>query len=333
MLAAVLAISLCACSPVYVYKAAAGHASLLWHRRSIDKALKDPKTPPELKEKLEIAGAARRFAFDVMGLRRSRQYSTYSMVKRPYLTYVVEACDRLSFTQHLFHFPIIGSFPYKGYFNPKDAQREADSLAALGLDTYVGGVGAYNTGFWLSDPVPSTVLSYSPGDLADLIIHELTHSTAFFKDQVVFNESMATFVGGQGAKEFLSKRYGADSEELKDFLKSQADEERLGRDIDGLYAELDAVYKNSSTESVKLSLRENILKAGLKRLNDEGYHYQVLNNAVIMAHKVYHMDLSVFEDAYKAEGRDWPKTVALFRSLDRRDPMNDLKRRTAELAR
>lgn len=318
---------LASCSPIYVAKVATGHAGLLWHRRSIEKAVRDPKTPAELKAKLEVVAAARQFAFDRMGLKRSREYSTYSIVKGPYLTYLVEACEKLRFQPYLWHFPIIGSFPYKGHFNPKDAQAEADALASKGFDTYIGGVAAYNTPLWFSDPVPSTVLSYEPGELSDLIIHELTHSTVFFKNNVDFNESLATFVGGQGAKDFLAQRYGADSKELKDFLKSRYDEARFGREMDELYAELDSVYKSSATDAEKLARRETVFAPALSRLNGEGYHYKTLNNAVVMAHKVYHKDLADFERAYEAEGRDWPKTIGFLKGLDRRDPMADLRRR------
>ena len=218
-------------------------------------------------------------------------------------------------------------FPYKGYFNPKDAKREAADLAAKGYDTYIGGVGAYNTPLWFSDPVPSTVLDYSTGDLADLIIHELTHSTIWYKNQIDFNESMAEYVGGQGAKEFLAARYGPQSEELAAFIKSQEDEVSFGREMDALYAELDSVYKSSATDSAKLSSREVIFTEGLKRLNALGFEYKILNNAVILSHRVYHQDLSLFEKAYEAQGRDWAKTVAFLKTLDRRDPYADLKRR------
>jgi predicted aminopeptidase len=319
--------SLCGCSPIYVAKVATGHAGLLWRRKSIEKALKDPKTPPELKAKLEVAAAARAYAFDAVGLKRSREYSTYSPVKGPYLTYLVEACAKLSFTPFLWHFPIAGTFPYKGHFNPKDAEAEAEELKAKGFDTYIGGVAAYNTPLWFSDPVPSTVLSGPTGEIADLLIHELTHSTVFYKNQIDFNESLATFVGREGAKEFLAKRYGPDSAELKAYLKSQDDEARFGARMDALYASLDEVYKSSATDAEKLRRREEIFTAALKDFYKEDFTLKSLNNAVVLAHRVYHRDLDVFATAFASQGRNWPKTIALFKSLDPKDPLADLKRK------
>jgi predicted aminopeptidase len=326
-----LPLALCAalvsCSPVYVTKVVIGHTKLLWHRKDIDKALKDPKTPPALKSKLEIVQAARAFAFDHMSLRRSRKFSTYSAVNGPFVTYLLEASEKLRFKPYIWYFPLVGSFPYKGYFNMEDAKSEAASFKARGYDTYIGGVGAYNTTLWLSDPVPSTALDYATGELADLIIHELTHSTIWYRDQTDFNESMAVFMGGEGAKQFLTERFGADSAEMKDYIKAKSDEESFTNEMNRLYIDLDSVYTSSATDSVKLARREEIFADGLKRVNALGFEFKKLNNALVLADRGYHLDLSLFEKAYEAQGRDWAKTVVFLKTLDKRDPYGDLKRR------
>lgn len=307
-----------------------GHAKLLWGRKSIENTLRDPSAPADLKAKLEVVEAARSFSFDRLALRRSKEYSTYSMVGRPYLTFLVTGCEKLAFKPYLWHFPLAGTFPYKGHFKEADAKREADQLAAKGYDAYVRGVAAYNTPLPFSDPVPSTVLGYRPGDLAELIIHELTHSTVYFKNQTEFDESLATFVGSQGAREFLDRRYGPDSPELKAYLKGQDDDVRCGREFERIYGELDAVYRSSATDSEKLARREVLFAAGLERLKAAGFAAKTLNNAVLLAHRVYHQDLSLFRKAFETQGGDWPKTIAFFGSLDKKDPYADLKRRLGD---
>ena len=41
----------------------------------------------------------------------------------------------------------------------------------------------------------------------------------------------------------------------------------------------------------------------------------ILNNAVILAHKTYHKDLDAFRKIYEDNGRDWAKTIESFRAL------------------
>lgn len=288
----------------------------------------DPKTSPALKEKLQLVQDARRFAFDRMHLHRSRDYSTFSPVPGPYLTYVVTASEKTRFESYYWSFPFVGAFPYKGYFDRKDARREKENMERRGFDADLGGVEAYNAPGPFSNPVPSTVLDEPEGDLACLIIHELTHGTVWFKSQVDFNESMATFVGEQGAQDFLASRYGADSKELAEFRRGLEQDKAYAQIMDDLYSKLDALYASHASPAEKLKLREPIFRAGEARLKEAGFApASPLNNAAILAHRIYHDDLGQFKEAYERSGRDWPKTIELFKSLDRRNPAADLRRK------
>jgi predicted aminopeptidase len=53
---------------------------------------------------------------------------------------------------------------------------------------------------WFTDPILSKMLMRSEGDLANLIIHEMSHATIFVKDSIEFNENLATFIGDRGAE-------------------------------------------------------------------------------------------------------------------------------------
>ena len=317
-----------ACSPAYVCKSAAGHAKLLWRRQSIEKALADPRTPSPLREKLRLVRDVRSFAFERIHLRRSGDYGSYSPVAGPYLAYLVSACEKTRFKPYVWRFPLAGSFPYEGHFDGSDASREMRRLEKLGLDSTVDGVSAYNIPLPFSNPVPSTALDEPPGELAALIIHELAHGTIFFKNQVGFDESLATFVGNQGADDFLRDRYGEDSSELADFRRSLRRERAFSEAIEKLYAELDALYQGGAPEQEKLGSREGIFRQGEAHLKELGFDLGgPLNNAVILAHRLYHENLDQFRAAYEFEGREWPKTINLFRSLDRKNPEDDLRRR------
>jgi predicted aminopeptidase len=313
-----------ACSPIYVTKAAAGHASLLWHSRRMSAALRDPATPEDLKAKLKLALEVREFAFQRIGLRRSKDFSTYTPVHGA-VTYVVSACPRTSLQAYQWWFPFLGKVPYKGYFRKADALREMKRFEGRGFDAHVGGAAAYKTPLWFADPLPSSVLDYSPGDLAELLIHEFTHGTVWFKDQVDFNEAMATFVGQEGAAEFLAQRFGPASPELRRYRDGLVRERDFTSAMDEIYQRLDALYRSPASEAEKLSRREEVFAWGRRRLQEIDQPLaEPLNNATVLAHRLYNCDLGGFHALHERCGRDWKKTLAALMALDRRDPFGAL---------
>ena len=325
--AALLMVGACACSPVYVAKAAAGHAGLLWRSRAMDSALGDPATPAALKDKLRLALEIRSFAFDVMGLRRTRAYASVTPV-RGAVTYVVSACPRTRLEPYEWWFPFLGKVPYKGYFREADALAEKRRLEDRGWDARVGGVAAYKTPLWLADPLPSSVLDYAPGDLAELLIHELTHGTVWFADRVDFDEAAASFVGRGGAEDFLERRFGPGSAELKDFRAGLARQDALAAAMDEVYRRLDELYRGGATEAEKLARREEVFAWGRGRLSSAGLPLgEPLNNAAVLAHRLYRRDFSAFAALHERCGRDWKRTLAALRALDPKDPFAALSRR------
>lgn len=319
---------LSACSPFYVGRAAAGHAGLLWRRRSIDKTIADPATPPELRRKLELVVAVRRFAFETLALKRSRDYSTWTPVKGGAVTWLVSASPRARLEPRLFRFPFIGSFPYKGHFRRDLADGEAASLEREGFDATVSGAAAYHTGLWIADPLPSTVLDSDVGGLAETLIHELTHGTVSFKNRTEFNEALAVWLGARGAEAFLLAREGPDSTTLKAWREGGAanvKRETLYRD---LRARLAALYGGPGNEAEKLEKRGAVFDWARAEARARGLAplREPLNNAVVLAHELYAPDDAPFDALFEKCGRDWPKTIAALKSLDRRDPFDSLRR-------
>jgi len=329
----VVSVLFSACSPVYVTKAAAGHASLVWHSRSMTAALRDPSTPEDLKAKIKLALEVREFAFQRMALRQSRDFSTYTPVHGA-VTYVVSACPRTRLEAYQWWFPFVGQVPYKGYFRKADAERERRRFEGRGFDARVGGVAAYKTPLWFADPLPSNVLDYPTGELAELLIHEFTHGTVWFKDRVDFDEAAATFVGQEGAADFLAQRFGRDSRELMDYRKGLERERQSAAAMDELYQRLADLYRSPAAEAEKLARREEVFAWGRQRLEAIGQPLsEPLNNATVLAHRLYTCDLSAFRALHERCGRDWGKTVAALKALDRRDPFGALTKLTSAAPR
>ena len=70
------------------------------------------------------------------------------------------------------------------FFDKQKADNELLSLKNKGYDTDLYAVSGWSTLGFLQDPILSQWLLYSEGKLANLIIHELTHSTLYVKNNV-----------------------------------------------------------------------------------------------------------------------------------------------------
>lgn len=306
----------CACSPVYVARSASGHAGLLWRRRPLARTIADPKTSPELRKKLETVAAVRGYAFDKLALKRTRDYETWTPVKGSVLTWLVSASERLRLQSYEFRFPLAGSFPYKGHFRKDLAEREAAELEMKGYDAAVSGAAAYNTPLPVSDPLPSSLLSYGEGDLAETLIHELAHGTVYFKNRTEFDEAVATWIGRRGAEAFLLERFGAESAEMKDWKDGLAGQKRR----DDLYRELKdkltELYGGPADPTEKMARRKAAFEWARREALQRGVKLaEPVNNASVLAHSLYDPDLAPFDAIFEKNGRDWPKTLAAFKAL------------------
>jgi len=221
-----------------------GQLSLIYHTQPIEEVLKDKNIPKELKEKLLLIGDIKEFTVNDLGFDSNENYTTYYDQQNKPLMYVVSACPKYSMQEYEWRFPIAGSFTYKGFFIREMADKEVIERIAEGSDVYLGTASGWSTLGWLKDPVLSGMLNKSNGELAELIIHELTHSFKYVKNNVTFNENLATFVGQKGALLFISKRYGPTSPEMNDYEALLHDNQLFDERMTKGYYELDSLYKS-----------------------------------------------------------------------------------------
>jgi predicted aminopeptidase len=227
----------------YALRMAKGQLTIVLDARPVKEVLKDTAVADSVKVKLQLIEEIRQFAFDSIGLKRNENYTTFYDQHGQRLIYVVTACEPYALEPHLWHFPILGDVPYKGFFNAEKAKEEAKRMRMQGFDADVGGASGWSTLGYLKDPVLSQMLSSREGDLAELIIHELTHGTIFIKDDVEYNENLASFIGYKGAVWFLERKFGKDSKELKEYLEGRHDEEVLNKFMLDCAQSLDSLYK------------------------------------------------------------------------------------------
>jgi len=324
----------------YLSRAAYEEARILARRTPIDRLVADADTPPAERAKLQLVLEARRFAADSVGLRPEQSFTRFSRLDRDTLVLVVSAAypDRLA--RRTWWFPVVGRFPYKGFFDFDAAHRTADALRRDGFDVSIGASSAFSTLGWFNDPVVSTTLRMDSVSLVNTVIHEITHTTFFAKGQVVFNESFASFVGGRGAIAFF--RALGDTALASHAEAEWADDLVLGAFWASLYARLDSAFaahpdsgKDEMTRRVarerRLGARERIYREARTQLVDSigpllrtfpanwGQRV-VLDNAVVMARRVYATELDLFDAVYEREGRDLTRAVQRLITLARERP-------------
>src|SRR5262245_59467267 len=182
----------------YLGHVTAGQMRLLAARRPIDAVLADPATPEPLRERLALAPQARELARG-LGLEVGGQYTTYVAWPGDRVVTAVVATRPGEVEAAGFWFPIVGTVPYKGFFDPARARAEADRLRGRGYDVCEVAVPAYSTLGWLDDPLTEPMLRGGPGRIVETIVHELVHATVFLPDAADWNEGVATFVGQEAS--------------------------------------------------------------------------------------------------------------------------------------
>jgi predicted aminopeptidase len=326
-------LALGACSALSYYgQAVSGQLYILTHRQSIDRMRDDPATDPQLRTRLDEIATIRRFAVEELGLPLASQFSTYVDLGRSYVVWNVFAADEFSVQPRSWCYPVAGCVSYRGYFNEAEARAFAKSLREKeGLDVYVGGIAAYSTLGWFSDPVLNTVLNRREHQLAALIFHELAHQVAYAKGDTEFNESFATAVEREGQRRWLQSR--ADDATRRELEASIASELRRQQQFVALVqrtvADLDVIYRSGrAVDDMRAAkaARLDKMRADYAMLKEQwdgyagydGWFAAGLNNAQLATVATYNGLEPAFAAMLAQEDGDLPTFYARARDLARR---------------
>ena len=286
-----------------------GQLHIIWNAKPVEEYLQSPLFPDSLKAKLTLINEVRRYAIDSLSLKDTKNYKTLYDQKGEEVLWVVMASEPFRLKAKEWDFPVVGSVPYKGFFDRKKAIELKDELEKEGWDVNIRNPGGWSTLGWFTDPILSKMLERNEGDLANLIIHEMAHATIFVKDSIDFNENLATFIGDRGTEKFLLSFYGPSSgayttymNEDKDYLLFSDLMLRGSEKLDSLYKtfrEDDSFQKKSrmKKEMIRrivqsldtLSLSEGSPKPSLR------YRENLPNNAYFMNFIRYQSKQTVFE--------------------------------------
>ena len=326
----------------YVTRLGFGQAKVLLYSRSNEEVFKDPSISQETKDRIKFVLEVKQYAEERIGLEKTGNYSRYFKVDKQGLLYVISACPKDSLNPYQWTFPIVGRMSYKGFFSLREAQEERDKLERAGFDTCLRGALAYSTLGWFKDPIFSSMLDRKRAIIAQIVIHELTHTTLFIEDHLDFNEQMATFIGNQGAIDFFSEQDGRDSPDYWNARNILDDEFILGKFIEDICGSLRELYSSGLSRERKLTLRESTfrkakedfrrLKVKLKTGLYLGFEDEALNNAILLSYWQYIGGLELFNGLYHLLDEDLGKMIAFLKEVQRsgEDPRDLIQRRLLE---
>jgi len=281
---------------LYLSKLGWHQSFITFHSVPVQEVLEDQWVGEEAKEKIHFIQEVKRYGEEKLGLTRTKSYSKYFEVKGPVL-YVITASEKDCLQLYHWNFPITGEVTYKSFFTKGDVLKEQRFLETKGYDTFIQEAGAYSTLGWLKDPIFSSMLQWDEATLANLILHEMTHDTIYFKGQTDFNERIATFVGNQGVIDFLCEKYGKGSKEVIEAIHCQDDDLLFSQWIDQACQQLSRFYSREISKDEKLRERKELFQhlkeefmekmASLKIGGYRNFEKASINNAVLLAYRRY----------------------------------------------
>lgn len=300
-------LSACANLPYYA-QAVDGHFAVIHRSQPISTVIANPGIDPKLKDSLTKVVQLREFASRELKLPDNLSYTSYADLERPFVVWNVFASAELSLKLKKWCFVQVGCVNYRGFFSQEKAERYAEELRQEGYDVHVGGIRAYSTLGWFSDPVLNTFIGYSEMDLARLIFHELAHQVVYVSGDTAFNESFATAVEQEGVKRWFESNGTAWEQTI---LSARQEREAIFTGLifkhrkrlqELFHSDVSDTEKRAGKARIFDELREEFI--GLKTGKNEFSSYdrwfaQPLNNALLATVSIYTQLLPAFQGILK----------------------------------
>jgi predicted aminopeptidase len=307
----------------YLTRAGFEETRILQSRAPIAKLVRDSATDPVLRQNLRLVLHTRDYAAR-LGLEAKETYTSYSDVGRDTLLLVLQAAPKDCICPYTWKYPIVGRIPYKGFFDPRAARREANRFTARGYDVYLRPSGAFSTLGWFEDPLLSTAISGDSVELAATVFHEIAHNTLYVKSATPFNESFAQLVGYRSAEAFFRDR--GDSLNARHAADRWHDEIVLGDYYSALVRRLDSLYsQRPDSTALEAGRREAAawardqlsgpFRKRFRTLRIDRLTERPINNAQLIGSGIYRTRLDLFDRWFERHGRDVRRSVTALEAL------------------
>jgi predicted aminopeptidase len=307
----------------YVTRAGFEETRILQSRQPISRLVRDGATDPALRQTLGLVLETRDYAAR-LGLEAKETYTSYADVGRDTLLLVLQAAPKDCICPYTWKYPIVGRIPYKGFFDPRAARREAGRFTARGYDVYLRPSGAFSTLGWFEDPLLSTAITGDSVELAATVFHEIAHNTLYVKSATPFNESFAQLVGYRSAEAFFRER--GDSAKAKQAADRWHDEIVLGEYYSALVRRLDSLYQQRPDSAALEAGRHEVGAWARSQLTGPvGQRFRTIrvgrlaerpiNNAQLIGSRIYRTRLDLFDRWFERHGGDVGRSVSALETL------------------
>lgn len=307
----------------YLTRAGFEETRILQSRQPIGRMVRSSSVDPAVRGSLSLVLETRDYAAR-LGMEAKETYTTYADVGRDTLLLVLQAAPKDCICPHTWKYPIVGRIPYKGFFDPEAARREAARFTARGYDIYLRPSSAFSTLGWFNDPLLSTALTRDSVELAATVFHEIAHNTLYVKSATPFNESFAQMVGYRSTQAFFADR--GDRLRAEQASDRWHDEIVLGEYYAALVARLDSLYATKpDSAALEAGRRDAAAWARSQLEGPVGRRFRTIrvgrlterpiNNAQLIGARIYRTRLDLFERWYQQHGGDVRRSIGSLKSL------------------
>lgn len=308
----------------YLTRAGFEETRILQARQPIERLIRDSSIASDTRASLSLVLESRDYAA-ALGLEAKKTYTTFADVGRDTLLMVLSASPKDCLCPHTWKYPIVGRVPYKGFFDFDMARDAADEMERRGYDTYLRPSAAFSTLGWFNDPLLSTALERDSTELSALVFHEIAHNTLYVKSATPFNESFAQMVGYRAAQSFFQSR--GDSARAERAAGRWHDEVLLSGYYTELSRRLDSIYGSGADSTALDAGRSDVARWAREQLQDSlaprFRTYRIgplterpINNARIIAARIYRTRLDLFEAWFQHQGQDIADAVRQLEVLE-----------------
>lgn len=317
---------LAGCDP-YIAHLIDGQLATLGRIVPIDEAVNDPALSGDERAMLAHVSDIRQYAIDVIGLTPGDSYTVFDPNGSTPAAYVLAASAQDRLEAYTWFFPIFGVTPAKGFFDEEMGRQEALVLREAGWDVLYARADGFSTLGLFPDPVRQSNLSLDLADFAELLMHEMTHSTVFKFNDADFSESMATFVGRAAAESWFASRFGESSEATTQARLRWADKEILDAYVNTLHDRAKAFYEDAAAQGKsreQILIEREALFSDLGQLFSDEFQPRLnlpdewafsanpaLDNATILSGVRYQSGLDIYRAVFEAVNRDFPQLIAI----------------------
>ena len=295
----------------YIVEQGVGQISLEVGDIDNEDFLKDPKQDEKNKKKVKTVVQAKNYFYHYFSLKKNPIYDEVKILDQKAVTYLVIHSPINKIEAIKEWFPIMGEFPYLGFFSKNSALDFVQEKKDEGYATYMRPVYAYSTlnhPLWpFYDNILSSFFIYTDEELTELIFHELVHTIIFVSNQVRFNENLANFISEEMVKEY----YQFSEEKIKlEKLKIER-RNQLKKLITDKTKILSEKYTNSTNPSLTLKefLERDFLPSIKKKCSDLKIEFcwplkGEWNNARFAAIGTYEASKNELNNLYQNYGKD-----------------------------